>query len=113
MRPVSMRTTSGKPMGTIERVQNDNLITDLGMHGIGLYDPFSTSVTSADYRSFLAVGTGTAEPDVADTALANEAQRASSSGSFSSPNNVGELDTDNGVWGATSTGVRGGQVNEG
>src|SRR5690625_7519553 len=94
MRPVVMRTPSGKPIGPIEGVQNDNLITDLGMDGIGLYDPFSTSVTSADYRSFLAVGTGTAEPDVADTALANEAQRASSAGSFSSPNNVGELDTD-------------------
>jgi len=112
MRPVVMRTPSGKPIGPIEGVQNDNLITDLGMDGIGLYDPFSTSVTSADYRSFLAVGTGTAEPDVADTALANEAQRASSSGSFSSPNNVGELDTDNDVWRATSTVVRVVQMNE-
>src|SRR5690625_6491866 len=95
MRPVFMPTPSGKSIRPIEGVHNDNLITDLGMDGIGLYDPFSTSVTSAEYRSFLAVGTGTAEPDVADTALANEAQRGSSSGSFSSPNHVGEWDTGN------------------
>src|SRR5690625_1219844 len=54
MRPVVTRTPCGTPIGPIEGVQNDDLITDLGTDGSGRYEPFSTSVTSADYRSFLA-----------------------------------------------------------
>src|SRR5690625_7208769 len=56
MRPVVMRTPSGKPIGPIEGVQNDNLITDLGMDGIGLLDTCSTSFNSAYLRVFCVDG---------------------------------------------------------
>lgn len=99
--PEIPRTPSGIPVGPVEGVEQDNLITDLGMDHIGQYSVFkpapnSTQITPARY--YLAVGTGSGAPDAADVTLDNEVQRAASSGSFAAGDTTYALDTVNDVF---------------
>lgn len=99
--PEVPRTPSGIPVGAAEGVEQDNLITDLGMDHIGQYSTFKTTPTTTQItpaRYYLAVGTGSGAPDAADVTLDNEVQRAASSGSFAAGDTTYALDTVNDVF---------------
>jgi len=101
--PEVPRSPSGFALAPAEGVEQPNLITDLGLDQIAAFDCFGTSPdSSATWRRYLAVGTGSTVPANGDTTLAAEVQRANSSGSFSSGTTTYELDTDDNVWRATS-----------
>jgi len=99
--PEIPRTPSGIPVGPVEGVEQDNLITDAGLDGLASFSYNSISTTGSSWRRFLAVGTGSTAPDVTDTALASEVQAAASSGAFADGSSSYELDDDNDVWRAT------------
>ena len=99
--PEIPRTPSGIPVGPVEGVEQDNLITDAGLDGLASFSYDGTSTASNSWRRFLAVGTGSTAPDVTDTALASEVQAAASSGAFAAGSSSYELDADNDVWRAT------------
>ncbi|HEX7040827.1 MAG TPA: hypothetical protein VF202_11960 [Trueperaceae bacterium] len=101
--PEVPRNPSGFPLAPAEGVEQPNLITDLGLDQIAAADCFGTDPgSSATWRRYLAVGTGSAAPSVGDTTLAAEVQRAASSGSFSNGSTTYELDDTDDVWRAES-----------
>lgn len=94
MVPEIPRGPNGMPLGPIEGIEQDNLITDHGMNRLAVLNLFDFSVgTASSWRRRLAVGTGTALPAVTDTALQAEVQRDATSGTFPTGSNTFRLDT--------------------
>lgn len=105
--PEVPRTPSGVPVGPVEGVDQDNLITNLGMDQIAAYNSLNAAPnTTSTWRRYLAVGTGSSTPDATDTTLDNEAQRAANSGSFPAGAATGSLDTNANEWIAEATATR-------
>ena len=102
MVPEIPRGPNGFPLGPIEGIEQDNLITDHGMNRIAVLNLFSTAVGAGHWRGRLAVGTGTALPAVTDTTLQAEVQRAATSGAFPAGANTFRLDTTANNWVSTS-----------
>lgn len=104
--PEVPRTPSGVPIGPVEGIEQDNLITDYGMDlittGNRQFWKFTTLTTTPHGRSWLAVGTGSIAPAVTDTVLNNETERANTSGAFGEGGNSGALDVGTNEWVATS-----------
>lgn len=101
--PEVPRNPSGFALGPLEGVEQDNLITDLGLDHLAASSVTTIHTSANGWRSVLAVGSGSTTPDVTDTALDNELQRTSnSSGSFPYGANTGALDAVNDVWRITS-----------
>ena len=85
--PEIPRNPSGVPIGPVEGVENPNLITDLFLDRVAgstyLMDPNANLINGQPpMRRHLAVGTGSTAPNVADTTLDSEAQRAATSAGF-------------------------------
>lgn len=99
--PEVPRNPSGFAIGPVEGVEQDNLITDNGMDKVASTSIDSTNVATGTWRNRLAVGTGSVAPSVLDTALAAEAQRAASSGTF--PNGAQSNALVGDVWTRVST----------
>lgn len=102
MVPEIPRGPNGFPLGPIEGIEQDNLITDHGMNRIAVLNLFSTAVGAGGWRGRLAVGTGTALPAVTDTTLQAEVQRDATSGAFPAGANTFRLDTTANNWVSTS-----------
>lgn len=94
--PEIPRNASGFPVGPVEGVEQDNLITDYGLDTIGTQNPFNRNVTTTGLlRSFLAAGTGSAAPSPSDRTLQNEVAKARSEGSFTADPITDFHDVDN------------------
>lgn len=102
MVPEIPRGPNGFPLGPIEGIEQDNLITDHGMNRIAVLNLFSTAVGAGNWRGRLAVGTGTALPAVTDTTLQAEVQRDATSGAFPAGATTFRLDTTANNWVSTS-----------
>ena len=101
--PEAPRNESGFAVAPVEGVEQDNLITNHGMDRLAEMDAFMLPTTSGfGWRRRLAVGTGSTAPAFSDVALANEVQRAATSGDFSPGSNAYALDDVENVWRATS-----------
>ena len=101
--PEVPRTPSGVAVGPVEGVAQVNLITDLGLDRLAELNFFERSPTSTlAWRRRLAVGTGSTAPDISDTTLDNEVQRASTSGTFSNGTNTYAYESGDEVFRAVS-----------
>jgi hypothetical protein len=101
--PEIPRNPSGFALGPVGGISQPNLITNHGMNRIAQLNAFELSPTSGNaWRRWLAVGTGSAEPSVTNMTLANEVERAATSGTHPNGSNQYTLDTQNNVWRAES-----------
>lgn len=105
MRPEIPRTPSGIPIAGLEGVKQSNLITDLGMDNMTLYNPWYSqdNQPTLHWRRRLAIGTGSTDPDVTDTTLDNEVQRADLSNGGFAASVATVLDTEDNLWRDTFT----------
>ena len=80
--PEIPRTPSGIAIAGAEGVTGPNLLLNAGLDRFAATSYKPTSNNQNSIRRFLAVGTGSGVPDVTDTQLDNEVQRASDNGGF-------------------------------
>jgi hypothetical protein len=103
LRPEVARGPSGFAVAGPGGAENPNLITNAGLDRVATTDVLHFDPSfSGGWRRFLAIGTGSAAPDVTDTALGNEVEtRSLGAGGFSSGSVTYALDTGENVWRAT------------
>lgn len=118
--PEIPRNPSGFAIGPIDGIEQPNLITDSGLNAMFTATTYAQSGGTIFgvgigqsgfegdlFRNYLHVGTSSVAPDVSDTTLGAEAQRATSSSSF--PNGIDpvyEYDSVDGVFRVTGTAYR-------
>jgi hypothetical protein len=99
--PEVPRNASGFPIGPIEGIAQPNLITNLGMDGIAVTNPFGHIPIDGGnvvLRATLEVGTGSTAPAFTDTALDNPVQQGNASTPFATGSITSGLDTGTNEW---------------